>query len=289
MRNQLFILIVLLFFYSCGNQKQSYSDLSDDVSYEMAADEELIPITRQLSEPPPPPPPPTVEASNTYNKKIIKDARIGVKVDDYNLYRPTLDSTIAKLNGYISNDDLQKDDRNIYCNVTIRIPAGNFEKLVGSVEKGTSKLMYKNISARDVTEEFVDIEARLKTKKEVEKRYVELLSKARNVKEILEVEEQLRVIREEIESKEGRLKYLNSQVSYSTIYLNIVQELEYKYQPEKEKSFFQRLWKSLDRGWKGLIIFVLFLFRIWPVILIGVAIFLYIRKLRKNRKKKSKN
>jgi len=288
MRNLLFLLIVFLFFYSCGNQKTSYSDLSGDVSYEMAADEEIVPITRQLSEPPPPPTPPA-EESNTYNKKIIKDARIGVKVDDYNLYRPTLDSTIAKLNGYISNDDLQKDDRNIYCNVTIRIPADNFEKLVGSVEKGTSKLMYKNISARDVTEEFVDIEARLKTKKEVEKRYVELLSKARNVKEILEVEEQLRVIREEIESKEGRLKYLNSQVSYSTVYLNIVQELEYKYQPEKEKSFFQRLWKSLDRGWKGLIIFVLFLFRIWPVILIGVAIFLYIRKIRKNRKKKSKN
>ena len=170
--------------------------------------------------------------------------------------------------------------------MTIRIPAQNFEKFISILEKGSGKLKYKNISARDVTEEFIDIEARLKTKKEVEKRYRQLLSKAKNIKEILEVEEKLRVLREEIESREGRLKYLKKQVAFSTVYLQITQKLDYKYEPTKEKSFLQRLFKSLDKGWKGLIIFLLFMFRIWPLIIIGLIAVYYIRIVRKKRKQK---
>jgi uncharacterized protein DUF4349 len=218
------------------------------------------------------------------DKKIIKDARIGLEVENYAVYRSNLDSSIQRANGYISSDNLDKNDYNINCQLVIRIPAQNFEKFISVIEKGSDKLLYKNISARDVTEEFIDIEARLNTKKEVEKRYIQLLSRAKNIKEILEVEEKLRVIREEIESKEGRLKYLKKQVSYSTIYLHITQNYEYKYEPEKEKNFFQRLFKSLDKGWKGFIVFLLFLFRIWPVILIGVFTFYYIRKIRRKKK-----
>lgn len=218
------------------------------------------------------------------DKKIIKDARIGLEVENYPIYRISLDSSINKVNGYISSDNLDKNDYNINCQLVIRIPAQNFEKFISVIEKGSDKLLYKNISARDVTEEFIDIEARLNTKKEVEKRYIQLLSRAKNIKEILEVEEKLRVLREEIESKEGRLKYLKKQVSYSTIYLHITQYYDYKYEPEKEKNFFQRLFKSLDKGWKGFIVFLLFLFRLWPLILIGIATFYYIRKRRIKKK-----
>ena len=220
------------------------------------------------------------------DKKIIKDASIGVEVEDFEEYTNYLDSLIKKLKGYISSDNLIKNEYYIRSDITIRIPSGNFEQFIDGLEYGTESLQYKNISARDVTEEFIDIEARLKTKKEVEKRYIQLLSKAINIKEILEVEEKLRVIREEIESVEGRLKYLKSQVSFSTINLSITQNFEYRYQPKKSKNFFQRLVKSLDKGWKGLIVFILFLFRIWPFLLIVAAIIYYIRYIK--RKKKSK-
>lgn len=220
------------------------------------------------------------------NKKIIKNANIGVEVGSYSDYRIKMDSLINTLNGYISNDNLDKSDYSINCNLTIRIPATNFDRFINLLEKGTEKLLYKNISAKDVTEEFVDIEARLKTKKEVEKRYRELLAKAKNIKEILEVEEKLRILREEIEAREGRLNYLKKQMSYSTIQLQITQKLDYKYEPIKEKNFFQRLWKSLDKGWKGLVAFLLFLVRIWPVILIGYITFYYIRRIRRKKKLK---
>lgn len=278
------LILVLLISFSCSNS--SKSEFSDEL-ISMDTEAEIAPVTRQAG----------AEVAQSVSseqvfyeqdKKIIKDARVGLKVENYDSYRLTLDSAINSLNGYISNDNLDKNDFNIQCNLSIRMQAENFEKFLRHLENGDAKLLYKNVSARDVTEEFIDIEARLKTKKEVEKRYIQLLSRAHSIKDILAIEEKLRVIREEIEAKEGRLKYLRNQVAYSTIYLQITQELEYKYEPVKEKNFFQRLWKSLDKGWKGFITFLLFLFRIWPVILIGLAIFYYIRRIRRKKRKTTK-
>lgn len=278
------LILGLLINISCSNS--SKPEFSDEL-ISMDTEAEIAPVTRQagagVAQP--------VSSEQGFyeqDKKIIKDASVGLKVENYDSYRLTLDSAISSLNGYISNDNLDKNDYNIRCNLSIRMQAENFEKFLQYLENGDAKLLYKNVSARDVTEEFIDVESRLKTKKEVEKRYIQLLSKAHSIKDILEIEEKLRVIREEIEAKEGRLKYLKNQVAYSTIYLTITQELEYKYEPVKEKNFFQQLWKSLDKGWKGFIVFLLFLFRIWPVILIGLAIFYYIRRIRRKKRKTTK-
>lgn len=281
--NYLLILVLLISFSCSDSSKSEYSGELEN----MKGDAEIAPVTRQAGAGVMQPVS-SEQIDYVQDKKIIKDARVGLKVKNYDSYRLKLDSVINSLNGYISNDNLDKNDFNIQCNLSIRVQAGKFEKFLQYLENGDAKLLYKNVSARDVTEEFIDIEARLKTKKEVEKRYIQLLSKAHSIKDILEIEEKLRVIREEIEAREGRLKYLKNQVAYSTIYLQITQELEYKYEPVKEKSFFQRLWKSIDKGWKGFIAFLLFLFRIWPVILIGIAIFYYIRKIRQKKRKTTK-
>jgi len=283
MKNFKLILFIGFFFIlSCGNNAKEDYNLGEIES--MAYDAVNLPAPRQLSVGTEPK---TTNSDINYidNKKIIKDARIGVKVDNYNTYRARLDTAIYKLNGYVSNANLEKTDYNIHCNISIRIPAENFDNFLTFLEKGTVKLLYKNITARDVTEEFIDVESRIKTKKEVEKRYVQLLSKAKSIKDILEIEEKLRIIREEIEAREGRLKYLKNQVAFSTVYLEINQELDFKYEPIKEKSFLQRLWKSIHGGWKGFIAFLLFLVRIWPVIVIGFAIFYYIRRIRRIKKK----
>jgi len=278
MKNILIFLFMTFIISSCGTSPQDDAYIAD---MEVASDVQPLSVTRSggvINEAK------EIEPVDYIDKKIIKDAHVGVEVDDYYKYRTTLDSLINQLGGYISNDNLNKSDYSINGNLMIRIPAATFEQFITLLEKGTEKLLYKNITARDVTEEFIDIEARLKSKKEVEKRYLELLSQARNVKEILEVEEKLRVIREEIEAREGRLNYLKKQVNYSTINLQLTQLLDYKYEPGKEKSFFQRLLKSFDKGWKGFVSFLLFLFRIWPVLLIGLLTFYYIRRIKRKRR-----
>jgi len=111
--------------------------------------------------------------------------------------------SVDKYEGYIASDEEYKYKGGISNTIVIRVPAENFDELLADATKGVSKFDSKNITVKDVTEEFLDIQARLKTKKELENRYLELLKKAKSVPEILEVERQLGQLRADIESIEG--------------------------------------------------------------------------------------
>ena len=78
-----------------------------------------------------------------------------------------------------------------------------------SINNSVEFIDYENITTKDVTEEYIDLESRLNTKLEVKQRYESILRKqAKTVKDILATEEKLQIIQEEIESVQGRLKYL---------------------------------------------------------------------------------
>ncbi|MCC8174512.1 MAG: DUF4349 domain-containing protein, partial [Odoribacter sp.] len=133
---------------------------------------------------------------------------------------------IKTYKGYISNETTHKYyDRNEY-NITIRVTAQNFDTLVNWISNRVGKLDSKNIRVMDVTETFIDLETRIKTKKELEERYKELLKQAKTVKEVLEIEQQIGYLRAEIESFEGRFKYLSDRISYSTLTLVFYEKIE---------------------------------------------------------------
>ncbi|MBK7147877.1 MAG: DUF4349 domain-containing protein [Bacteroidetes bacterium] len=128
----------------------------------------------------------------------------------------------------------------------------------------------------DVTAQFVDIEARLKTKKNVEQRYSDLLREAKKIQDILDIEEKLRVIREEIESAEGQLRLLKDQVSYSTISLNLYQKLDY--QPEPDMGFMSHVSEAFVKGWRSMTDLLIGIVRVWPFVLIWIGILFVIYK-----------
>ena len=218
------------------------------------------------------------------NKKIIKDGNISVKSDDIIASKIAIDNLIKTLNAYYESEDLQNNDQTISYNLKIRIPANSFEKLILSIENGKDEIKGKSIQARDVTEEFVDIETRLANKREYLKRYKELLAKASTVKDILAIEENIRTLQEEIESREGRLKYLSDQVSFSTLNINLYKEIAFVYKPQPQDKFTERLKKSISNGWASCINFMLWLITIWPfIMLITIAAFI-VKRVKKNRK-----
>ena len=132
-----------------------------------------------------------------------------------------------------------------------------------------------------MTEEFLDVEARLKNKKELEARYQEILKQAKNVKEILEIERELNTLRSDIESMEGRLKYLQNQVSLSSIQITYYKELT------KRTAFGQKFAQGFRSGWTNLIWFLVGLVNIWPfLLLLGLGIFGLKRYLRNKKLKK---
>ena len=253
---------------------------------DMAMEEEMMPITRQQEVAPPPPPLPAIEKPSV-EKKIIKDGRMGLKVSDLPKAKMRVDSLVKLHGAYYANERFNNYDYETSYSLSIRIPNEQFELFIATIEPGKAELLYKEVDARDVTDQFIDLETRLANKRNYLKRYNALLTKAKTIKEILEIEEKIRRLEEEIESKTGRLKYLNDQVKYSTLQLNISQPKDFEYSPAKRDKFSEQIKQSFTNGWYGFIDFLLVLVKIWPFWFVGAFIIYLVRKLRMRKRLKN--
>lgn len=224
-----------------------------------------------------------------HQKKIIKDGSVSILTNDLAACKKGVEALVKQLGGYLDSEYYQNENEEISYDLKVRIPANKFESMLSGLEKGKDEITSKSIQARDVTEEFVDIESRLANKRLYLKRYKELLTKASTVRDVLAIEEQIRNIQEEIESREGRLNYLNDQVTFSTLDVHLYKNKEYVYKPEKQDKFFERLKRSLSSGWQDIVGFVLWIIGIWPFVLLILAVVLGVKWRRayvKNSNKK---
>jgi hypothetical protein len=116
--------------------------------------------------------------------------------------------------------------------------------------------------------------------------YKEILLRATTVNDILDVEENIRKLQEEIESKEGRLKYLRDQVDYSTLEIELSQGKEFIYKPRQLAKFTERFKDSVSQGWTALVSFLLWVISLWPFIIILFSIYLIWKRIIRQRKNK---
>ena len=206
------------------------------------------------------------------DRRIIRTAEFRYQVADVAKSTEYIKNVVSTFQAFITQMNQSNSNYSIDNYFIIKTPSDKFESLLTALEEEAIFVNYKRIKSQDITEEFVDIEARLKTKREVRDRYIDILrNKAGDVKDILDAEEKIRIIQEEIEAKEGRLRYLQAQVNYSTIYLEIYQKVEYRTQPVVFKeSFWGKIKTNFLQGWNALLSFLLFFVNIWPLLLIGL-------------------
>jgi hypothetical protein len=221
-----------------------------------------------------------VSNNNVVERKLIKTGRLEFISNNVEQTRDSIEKLCRHYNAYISDEDQNNYDRRLQFEQTIRIPSGQFDALMKAVEAIGENVESRQITTEDVTEEYIDVEARLKTKKELEHRYIELLKKAKSVSDIVSIEGQIANTRSDIESMQGRLNYLLSQVSYSTLTIVYYENIGTEY------GFGSKFFASLKNGWENLLLFVIGLLNIWPFVLIGAAlIWGFIRARRLRRKK----
>lgn len=222
------------------------------------------------------------KVSEKVQRKLIKKGNVAFETDNLVATRKKIDNAVKKFKGYISSENEYNSTSRVSSDIEVRIPSVSFDAFLADISSDISRFDSKNISVNDVTEQFLDIQARLKVKKELESRYTELLKKAKSVKEILEVESELTSVRSDIESMEGRLKYLQNQVSFSTLTIRF-----YKVEVTKSasKSFWRKLANAFLDGIDGVKIFFLGLVSIWPFLLLIVLVFIFIRRKLIKRKK----
>lgn len=214
------------------------------------------------------------EAIDT-TRKLIKEGRVEFETEDIQATRQQIFNSIDRYRGYMSSDRESKSPGRVSNTIIVRVPADRFDAFLNDATKGVDKFDSKEIEVKDVTEEYLDISARLKTKKELEKRYLQLLEKTESVSEILQIEKQIGELRADIESIEGRLKYLENKISLSTLTLTF-----YKNTPGKS-DFSNKFRKGFRNGWDNLIWFFVFLTNIWPFILIALGLIIGFRIWRK--------
>lgn len=212
----------------------------------------------------------------------MRTAHLRLQVQDYEKSTRIFQEKIKAHQAFVTNGTEERQGDHLQNLLFIRVDNRHFEALVADLLRESIFLERKNIQVADVTEEYIDHQARLQTRKKVAKRYLELLDMARNVKDILQVEQQLSSIQEEIESAEARLRYLDHQVAYSTINLNYYEKIVPAQAPEN--TFVRQVGASLLAGWGGIRTALLLLLSAWPLLLVLIPAGVMTWKLLRRRR-----
>jgi hypothetical protein len=216
-------------------------------------------------------------------RKLIKNGRLEFLTEDVEETRKAIDNVCKQYNAYLSMETKDNLEKRLQYYQEIRVPSAQFEALVKAVEALAEEIDSRNIQTKDVTEQFIDVEARLKTKKELEARYLALLKQAHTVNDILSIENQIATIRADVESMQGKLNYLQDQVSHSTLQIVYYQKIGTDF------GFASRFVNALGQGWNNLLLFLIGVTHLWPFILLTVLAIWLVRRLAIRRKLKVTN
>jgi hypothetical protein len=220
-------------------------------------------------------------------RKMIWTGRIDFQVENLEKSTAALSEIARQHNGFVSGMNMYSTNYELSNSIIIRVKSEDFSKLMSAIQSESLFTRTMEVSSNDVTEEFVDISSRLKTKKEVRERYVTILNqKTGDISDVLEAERAIGAITEEIEAIEGRLRYLSDQVNLSTIHLRIYQKVDYIKEPTMyQKSFGDQLMEGLGYGWEALLMVLLVVITLWPIWLIGGGIWFFLRRRKLNATK----
>jgi len=226
------------------------------------------------------------ESKVDWDKKIIKNASVNLEIKNYKPFNDLIHENIRKYGGYIAQEEQNQTDYKIENAIVIKVPVDQFDNLVAALTAGDQKILEKKITSEDVTTQIVDTKSRMEAKKQVRLRYLDLLKQARNMEEILNVQNEINGIQEDIEAASGRIEYLSHAAVYSTIHLTYFQILDASAKDVSEPTFGTKIWQSFKNGWNWVGDVFIGLMSIWPLYVIGFGCWLAYKKWRSSRLQK---
>jgi Domain of unknown function (DUF4349) len=308
-----FTLLVMAVFIACNDQKsQEVNNLTRDVTLSAnkenaiyAADttvavayEEQIKISDPETAPPPPPKqqpgspqqktktPATSHSENKtdWNKKIIKTATLNLETADYDVFSKKISDAATRFGGYVADEQQTETEYKIENVLTLKVPVDQFQNTVDFLTTGETKINEKKITSEDVTTQYVDTKSRLEAKRAARMRYLDFLKQAKNMEEMLQVQNEIDAIQEEIESAAGRINYLSNASAMSTIHLIYYKVLNPSKEVDANPGFFKDVKNAFITGWKGVGEVVVGLMYLWPLILVVAVVVWYIRRVSFSKK-----
>ncbi len=159
------------------------------------------------------------------DRKIIRNAQLGIEADKPEDLQQRITDIAQSKGGFVvasqqSSSDPRVSVRDVV-EMSVRVPADKFIETLNEIKSGPGRVLSETVKGEDVTEEFIDIDARLRAKKALEQQFMEIMKRANTVEDALSVQSQLADVRGEIEKIEGRRRFLENQASLSTIAIKI--------------------------------------------------------------------
>ena len=152
---------------------------------------------------------------------IIRDGSLGLVVSDTEAALVEVKDLVAELGGYIVESNVRKYQEGLQASVILRVPAESFDVALERIRELATEVQYENVSGQDVTEDYVDLQSRLRYLEATEARLLEFLEEAEDTESALAVYEQLQRIQADIEHVKGRMQYLEQSAAMATIKLDI--------------------------------------------------------------------
>jgi multidrug efflux pump subunit AcrA (membrane-fusion protein) len=222
------------------------------------------------------------------DRKIVKNGDMTLEVNDITVAITGVAKVATDLNGYVVSSNKQGDQDITYGQISIRVPSDRFDEAFDKLRKLAVNVPNERTDSQDVTEQYTDLQAQLRNLEATEAQYLEILTKAEKVEDILAVQRELSNVRGQIEQLKGRIQYLDrtSDMALINVYL------------QKTKPLGGTAWSALETlksAARGLVSFgkVLANILIWvavfsPVWIIILVVVLYFTRWRKAKARVSR-
>ena len=265
MKKFIIIMLSTLLLLSCGGKSGSSNNIN---------------FTTQSAVPPPSPMMIEEDAvvtdsvnytsESNVERKLIVTVDIRINSKDVEKSYKSIENKVKEYNGYFDNVESSK---NRYY-LTIRIPKDNLNNFISFIEE-SEKIENKNISTQDVTDTYYDTDNRIKNREVLLEKLRNYLKEAKNIDEILKIEDRINTLTYEIERMKGNLQNLQSSIDYSRVTVNIQNQEAIKSNTNIYNKYLNLI-SFLKEFFSGIIFFIVGFVAVGIPIVLILALFYYI-------------
>jgi hypothetical protein len=229
------------------------------------------------------------------DRKIIRNADLTIEVASPTETQSKVVSIAEAHGGFVVNSEAKQRDngdathRTLDIKLVVRIPENQFGAVLDKVRGLASNRNEEKVTGQDVTEEFIDLDARIKTQRALEAQFLQIMKQAGKIEDALEVQRQIAEVRTEIEKLEGRKRFLENRSSLATITVNILAPKPITVNTSGfGRSVRDSISESVDVGAEIVLFFVRFVIVMIPITLLlllpgGLLLRYFIRRARRMR------
>jgi hypothetical protein len=159
------------------------------------------------------------------SRKIIRNGSLDLLVSDVGRTIEKIGSIVTGIGGFVEKST-QTNSGGHTASFTLRVPAARLDQVTTQIKGLATTVDRESVEVRDVTREYIDLDARLRNAQAEEAQYLQILKRATTIKDTLDITERLGDVRGRIEQMQGEMKFLTAQIDMSTLEISLRAEAD---------------------------------------------------------------